>query len=79
MLDSWQEVVLRATQEKCIRFLEASSFPPIGRVTAVRVNLPDTFQDDVSAMVRAQMIGIEGEEVAFMTQARNAAQQNLAA
>jgi hypothetical protein len=79
MLDSWQEVVLRATQEKCISFLEASSFPPIGRVTAVRVNLPDTFKDDVSAMVQARMIGVEGEEVAFMTQARKAAQQSLTA
>lgn len=79
MLDSWQEVVLRATQEKCISFLEASSFPPIGRITAVRVNLPETFKDDVSAMVKARMIGIDGEETAFMAQARDAAQQSQAA
>lgn len=75
LLDSWQEVVIRATQEKCISFLDASSFPPIGMATAVRVNLPDSFKDDVSAMVQARMIGIEGEEVAYMAQARDDAQR----
>ena len=70
LLDSWQEVVLRATEDSCLEFMEGSPFPPLGNVTAVRVTIPESFSDDVSAMVSAEMIGIAGEEARWMDKAR---------
>lgn len=70
LLDSWQEVVLRATEETCLDFMEGSPFPPLGNVTAVRVTIPESLADDISAMVKAGMVGIAGEEARWMDEAR---------
>lgn len=70
LLDSWREIVLRASEASCLTFLEATPFPPLGNVTAIRVTMHESFPEDVSAMVRAGMIGIAGEEVRWMDQLR---------
>lgn len=62
LLDEWMEVVLRATKQECVSFLDNGSFPPLGEVTAVKVSLPDSFSATISAMVKAGMIGLGGQE-----------------
>lgn len=71
LLDSWREVVLRATESICLTFMEATSFPPLGDVSAVRIALPDSFADDLSSMVKSGMVGIEGEEARWIESARH--------
>jgi hypothetical protein len=70
LLDSWKEVVIRATQAECVSFMEGSNYPPIGKVASAKVFLPDSFAEDISRMVQAGMIGLEGEEVVFLEEAR---------
>ena len=72
LLDSWRDVVIRATHAECVSFLEDSDHPPIGKVTAAKVMLTESFSDDVSRMVQAGMIGLNGEEEAYLEQARSA-------
>jgi len=59
--------------------MEGSPFPPLGNVTAVRVTIPESFSEDVSAMVRAGMIGIAEEEARWMEEARQQQQKREAA
>jgi hypothetical protein len=73
LLDGWKEVVIRATQAQCVRFMEDGAYPPIGNVTAARVTLNDTFADDVSRMIQAHMIGLDGEETVYLEKARRQA------
>ena len=72
LLDSWRDVVMRATHAECVSFLEDSDHPPIGKVTAAKVLLTESFSDDVSRMVQAGMIGLNGEEAVYLEQARSA-------
>jgi hypothetical protein len=55
-----------------VSFLEDSDYPPIGKVTAAKVMLTESFSDDVSRMIQAGMIGLNGEEEAYLEQARSA-------
>lgn len=70
LLDSWMEVVLRATKKECVSFLDNGGFPPLGRITAVKVALPDTFAESISAMVKAGMLGLDGQENSCLSKAR---------
>lgn len=73
LLDDWMEVVLRATKRECVNFLDNSKFPPLGEVAAVKVSLPDSFSATISAMVKAGMIGLDGQEKVCLEVARRAA------
>jgi hypothetical protein len=70
LLDCWSEVVIRATQNGCVSFMENSNYPPLGNVSAARVSLPASFADDISRMIQAGMMGLAGEEVVFLENAR---------
>lgn len=66
LLDSWKEVVLRASEDRCLTLMNSTEFPPLGRVSAVHVSLPDEFGDFVSQLVKQGAVGIAGEESVFM-------------
>lgn len=71
LLDSWKEVVLRASEVQCLTMMDATDNPPLGRVSAVHVSLTDMFSEFVSRLVKQRAIGIAGEEVAFLDRSRN--------
>lgn len=79
LLDSWSEIVLRATEGSCVTFMQGASFPTLGNVTAVRVTIPESFTEDISTMVKEGMIGINGEEIRWLDQARSCRLAELAA
>ena len=70
LLDSWMEMVIRATKKDCVSFMQDCNYPPIGAITAARVTLQDTFPGVISSMVKAGMIGLNGEERDYLEQAR---------
>lgn len=71
LLDSWKEVVLRASEEQCLNIMDSTEYPPIGRVSAVQVSLTDQFGEFVSRLVKQHAIGIAGEEEDFLDRSRN--------
>lgn len=73
LLDSWMEVVIRATRKDCVSLMQDCNWPPIGSVTAARVTLQDTFPGVISSMVKAGMIGLNGEERDYLERVRQEA------
>ncbi len=70
MLDDWMEVVIRATKKECVVFLDATDYPPIGPITAVKVSLPEQFTEMIARMVKTRMIGLAGEQDRCLASAR---------
>lgn len=58
LLAHWRAPVLDAIGESILR-LGSSAYPPLGRIDAVRVQVPESFPAIVSQLVRAGAIGLE--------------------
>ena len=57
LLPAWEQPI-RAAMQEAVLDMQASPFPALGRVSALRVHLPDDFGDQVSKLVKAGVIGI---------------------
>lgn len=58
LLAHWREIVLAALGESILH-LASTAYPPLGRIDAVRVQVPETFPAIVSQLVRDDAIGLE--------------------
>ena len=52
LLDSWRAKLMEACFGACVTAMSESAFPTLGRVSAHKVKLPDTFVDTVSDLVK---------------------------
>jgi hypothetical protein len=52
LLDEWQPTLMRACFDDCVKAMGESAFPPIGRVSAQKVTVPDSFLGTVSELVK---------------------------
>jgi hypothetical protein len=53
LLDAWQAAVLSRTGEDVVTLMNETVHPPLGRIAAARVSLPESFPEIVSGMVKA--------------------------
>ena len=53
LLDTWQQAVLSRTENEVVTLMSETPYPPLGRIGAARVGLPDHFPEIVSGMVKA--------------------------
>ena len=53
LLDTWQQAVLSRTGNEVVTQMGETPYPPLGRIAAARVGLPDHFPEIVSGMVKA--------------------------
>ena len=52
LLDEWQPTLMKACFDECVKDMSASAFAPIGRISAQKVTVPDSFVGAVSALVK---------------------------
>lgn len=52
LLDAWQQAVLSRTGGEVVTLLQESAYPPLGRIGAARISLPESFPETVSGMVK---------------------------
>ena len=64
LLDAWKEAVLARTGGELVTLMGETAFPPMGRVVAARVSLPDNFPDAISGMVKAGELALEDLAIA---------------
>ena len=56
LLDTWRPKLMEACFETCVTAMSESAYPPLGRVLAHKVKLPDTFVDTVSDLVKRRKL-----------------------
>lgn len=56
LLDTWQQAVLSRTGHEVVTLMGDTPNPPLGRIDAARVSLPDHFPEIVSGMVKAGVL-----------------------
>ncbi len=56
LLDTWQQAVLARTRDEVVTLMGETPNPPLGRIDAARVSLPDHFPEIVSGMVKAGVL-----------------------
>lgn len=59
LLDTWQQAVLSRTGDEVVTLMGDTPYPPLGRIAAARVSLPDHFPETVSGMVKAGDLALE--------------------
>ena len=52
LLDEWQPTLMKACFDDSVKDMSASAFAPIGRISAQKVTVPDSFVGTVSALVK---------------------------
>lgn len=52
LLDVWQHAVLSRTGGEVVTLLHETVYPPLGRIGAARISLPESFPETVSGMVK---------------------------
>ncbi len=52
LLDEWQPTLMQACFAECVKAMSESAFPPIGRISAQKVTVPDSFLGIVSGLVK---------------------------
>jgi hypothetical protein len=52
LLDEWQPTLMKACFDECVKDMSASAFAPIGRISAQKVTVPDSFVGTVSALAK---------------------------
>ena len=56
LLDTWQQAVMSRTGNEVVTLTGETPYPPLGRINAARVSLPDHFPEIVSGMVKAGVL-----------------------
>ena len=59
LLDTWQQTVLSRTGNEVVTLMGETPYPPLGRINAARVSLPDHFPEIVSGMVKVGDLALE--------------------
>lgn len=59
LLDAWQQAVLARTWDEAVTVMAQTPYPPLGRIAAARVSLPERFPETVSGMVKAGDLALE--------------------
>jgi hypothetical protein len=59
LLDAWQQAVLSRTGGDVVTLMGETAYPPLGRIGAARVSLPESFPETVSGMVKAGDLALE--------------------
>lgn len=59
LLDHWRDAIVEATMEGCLTLPSAMTYAPLGRVSAFKVHLPDSFVDVVSSLIKGGCIGLD--------------------
>ena len=59
LLDAWQQAVLSRTGGEVVTLMGETLYPPLGRVGAARVSLPESFPEVISGMVKAGDLALE--------------------
>jgi len=58
LLDHWRDAIVEATMEACVTLSDRMLYAPVGRVSAFKVHLPDSFVDVVSSLIKSGRIGL---------------------
>jgi hypothetical protein len=53
LLDTWQQAILMRTGGDVVTLMRETAYPPLGRIGAARISLPESFPEIVSGMVKA--------------------------
>ncbi len=56
LLPHWRDAVLQAMGEQLVVTLSKTSFPPVGRLRAAKVSLPEDFSARISQLVKAGLL-----------------------
>lgn len=56
LLDHWRPKLMEACFESCVIVMSESTYPPLGRVSAHKVTVPETFVDTVSDLVKQRRL-----------------------
>ncbi len=59
LLDHWRDPVMAATAGECVTLMHETGFPPVGRCSAFKVHLPDSFLEMLSGMVKRRELVLE--------------------
>ena len=59
LLDTWKQAVLSRTGDEVVTLMGETPYPPLGRIAAARISLPDHFPEIVSGMVKAGDLALE--------------------
>ena len=59
LLDTWKQAVLSRTGDDVVTLMGETPYPPLGRIAAARISLPDHFPEIVSGMVKAGDLALE--------------------
>lgn len=62
LLDHWRDPVLRSTANDCVKLMHQTAYPPIGRCSAFKVHLQDSFLETISSLVKSGKLTLEPEE-----------------
>lgn len=65
LLDHWREPVLDATASECVTLMHKTAHPPIGRCSAFKVHLGETFLDVISLLVKRRILTLEPNPAAL--------------
>lgn len=65
LLDHWREPVLKATANECVTLMHRTAYPPIGRCSAFKVHLQDSFLETISSMVKHRILTLEPTQTAL--------------
>jgi len=58
LLDEWQPTLMKACFDECVKAMADSAFPPLGRISAQKVTVPDSFLSIVSTLVKRGDLGL---------------------
>lgn len=59
LLDTWQQAILLRTGGDVVTLMQETVYPPLGRIGAARISLPESFPETVSGMVKAGELALE--------------------
>jgi hypothetical protein len=59
LLDTWQQAILSRTGGDVVTLMRETAYPPLGRIGAARISLPESFPETVSGMVKAGELALE--------------------
>lgn len=66
LLDHWRDPVLKATANECVTLMHKTAYPPIGRCSAFKVHLGESFLETISSLVKRRILTLEPDQKAAL-------------
>ncbi|QNM95498.1 hypothetical protein [Chitinimonas koreensis] len=63
LLDEWRQPVLEAVGAANLTWMKRTSYPPLGRLAALHLVLPEDFAERVSRLIKQGVIGLDSTPV----------------